>query len=140
MIFFQHNFNHWVNFQSKWTTNVEMTVAIKLGVKKSNIVDTSNIGCAWHALCIVYCWKKGVPGLPMVPNCHHYHLRWNLNRCIAQLCSCSDINIRQTGLAQKDLQVNVLITMALIAMRDFHRVLSKRIGEIFLFLHCWYGN
>ena len=52
--FFQHVFNHYVNFQSKWTTNVEMTVALKLGVEKSNIVDTSNIGCVWHALC-TYC-------------------------------------------------------------------------------------
>ena len=43
--FFQHFFNHFGNFQSKWTTNVEMTVALKLGVEKSNIVDTSNIGC-----------------------------------------------------------------------------------------------
>ena len=24
---FQHVFNHYVNFQSKWTTNVEMTLA-----------------------------------------------------------------------------------------------------------------
>ena len=48
--FFQHVFNHFVNFHSKWTTNVEMTVALKLGVQKSNIVDTSNIGCVLHAL------------------------------------------------------------------------------------------
>ena len=41
--FFQHVFNHFVNFQSKWTTNVEMTVDLKLGVQKSNIVDTSSI-------------------------------------------------------------------------------------------------
>ena len=52
---FQHVFNYFVDFQSKWTTNVEMTVALKLGVQKSNIVDTSNIGCVWHALCMVYC-------------------------------------------------------------------------------------
>ena len=52
---FQHVFNHYANFQSKWTTNVEMTVALKLGVEKSNIVDTSNIGCVWHALCTVFC-------------------------------------------------------------------------------------
>mgnify|MGYP001795977729 FL=1 len=49
--FSQHIFNHFVNFQSKWTTNVEMTVALKLGVKKSNIVDTSNIGCVWYVQC-----------------------------------------------------------------------------------------
>ena len=30
--FFQHVFNHFVNFQSKWTTNVETTVALKFGV------------------------------------------------------------------------------------------------------------
>ena len=38
-------------FQSLWgfskqmDNNVEMTVALKLGVQKSNIVDPSNIGC-----------------------------------------------------------------------------------------------
>ena len=49
--FFQHVFNHYVNFQSKWTTNVEMTVALRLGVEKSNIVDTSNIGMhsVWYS-------------------------------------------------------------------------------------------
>ena len=57
--FFQHVFNHFVNFQSKWTTNVEMTVALKLGVKKSNIIDTSNIGCVWHVLCMVYRFVYG---------------------------------------------------------------------------------
>ena len=132
--FFQHVFNHFVNFQSKWTTNVEMTVALKLGVQKSNIVDTSNIGCVWHALCMVYCWNKEVSGLSRVPNCHHYH---NVNRCAAQLTRCSDTDVQQTRLAQKDLQVVVLITMALIAMRDFYRVSSKRIGEI---VNWWSGN
>ena len=63
----------------------------------------------------------------MVPNCHLYH---NFNRCIAQLSSCSGSNVQQLRLAQKDLLVAVLITMALIAMRDIHRVSSKRIGEI----------
>ena len=62
-----------------------------------------------------------------VPNCHHYH---NVNRCAAQLTRCSDTDVQQTRLAQKDLPVVVLITMALIAMRDFHRASSKRIGEI----------
>ena len=57
-----------------------------------------------------------------MPNCHHYH---NLNRCIAQLSRCSDSDVQQTGLAQKDLPVIVLITMTVIAMRDFHRVSSK---------------
>ena len=52
---FQHVFNHFVNFQSKWTANVEMTVALKLGVQKTDIVGTSNIGCVWHVLCMVYC-------------------------------------------------------------------------------------
>ena len=51
---FQHVFNHFVNFQSKWAKNVEMTVALKLGVQKTNIVDTRNIGCVWHVLCMVY--------------------------------------------------------------------------------------
>ena len=67
-----------------------------------------------------------MPGLPTVPNCHHYHLEYNLNWCIAQLSGCSDSNIQQAGLARKDLPVVVLITMALIAMRDFHRVSSKK--------------
>ena len=71
-----------------------------------------------------------MPGLPTVPNCDHYHLEYNLNWCIAQLSGSSDSNIQQTRLAQKDLPVVVLITMALIAMRDFHRVLSKKIEEI----------
>ena len=75
--FLQHVFNHFVNFQSKWTPNVEMTVALKLIVQKSNIVDTSNIGCVWHALCMVYCLNKEVSGSLRVPNCHHYH---NLNQ------------------------------------------------------------
>ena len=66
----------------------------------------------------------------MVPNCPQYHFRYNLNQCIAQLSSCSDSNIQQTGLAQKDIPVVVLITMALIVTQDFHRVSSKRIGEV----------
>ena len=97
--FFQHVFNHFVNFQSEWITNVEMTVALKLGVKKSNIVDTSNIGCVWRALRMVYCCNKEVTGLSMVPNCHKNH---SLCQCIAQLSSCSDSNVQQTRLAQKD--------------------------------------
>ena len=70
--FFQHVFNHYVNFQSKWTANVEMTVALKLGVEKSNIVDTSNIGmysewysaerkkcqvCLWCPIAITITWN-----------------------------------------------------------------------------------
>ena len=102
-----------------------MTVALKLGVEKSNIVDTSNI-----ALRMVYCWNKEVPGLSMVQNCHHYHFRYNLYQCIAQLSSCSDSNVQQARLAQKDLPVVVLIIMVLIATGDFHGVSSKRIGEI----------
>ena len=47
---FQHVFNHFVNFESKWTSNVEMTVALKMIAENTNIVDTSNIGCVWHAL------------------------------------------------------------------------------------------
>ena len=66
----------------------------------------------------------------MVPNCHRYHLRYNLNQCIAELSSCSACNVQQTGLAQKDIPAVVLITMALIATQDFHRVSSKRIGKI----------
>ena len=76
---FQHVFDHFVGFQCEWTTNVEMTVALRLCVQKSNIVYTSNIGCEWHSLCMVYCWNKEVPGLSMVPNCHQYHLRYNSN-------------------------------------------------------------
>ena len=65
-----------------------------------------------------------------MPNCHDYHLRYNLNWCIAQLSTCSDSKVQQTGLAQKDIQVVVFITIALIATWDFHKVSSKRIGEI----------
>ena len=81
---------------------------------------------------MVFCSRnKEVPGLFLVPNGHHYHLRYNLNQCIAQLSSCSDSSVQQTRLAQKCLPVVALITMVLIATWDFHRVLSKRIGEIF---------
>ena len=114
--FFQHVFNRFVNFQSKRTTNVEMTFALKLGVKKCNIVDTSNIGCVWHALCMVYCWNNKGPGLSMVPNCHNCHLRYNLNRFIAKLSSCSDSNVQQNWACRKRV---VLITMALIATSGF---------------------
>ena len=62
--------------------------------------------------------------------CHHFHLRYNLNRCIAQLSSCSGSTVQQGGLAQKDLPVVVSVTMALIATRDFQRVSSKKMGEI----------
>ena len=123
---FQHVFNHFVKFQSKWTINVEMTVALELGVQKINIVDTSNIGCVWHVLCR----NKEVPGLSMGSNCHHYHLTYNLKQGIAQLSRCSDSYVQQTWLAQKDSPVVVFITMALIATQDLHRVSSKRIGEI----------
>ena len=34
--------------------DVEMTVALKLGVLNTNIVDAS-IGCVWHVLFMVYC-------------------------------------------------------------------------------------
>ena len=71
-----------------------------------------------------------MPGLSLVPNSHNYHLRYNLNRCIAQLSSCSNSNFQQTGLAQKELPLVVLITMALIATQDFQSVSSKRIGEM----------
>ena len=71
-----------------------------------------------------------MPGLSIVQNCHHYHLRYNLNRCIAQLSSCSHSHVQQTRHAQKDLTGVVLIITALIATRDFRGVSSKRIGEI----------
>ena len=51
---FQQVFNHFVNFQINWATNV-MTFALKLGVQKTNIIDNSNIGCVWHLLCMVHC-------------------------------------------------------------------------------------
>ena len=66
----------------------------------------------------------------MVPNCHHYHLRYNLNQCIAQLSSCSDSNVQQTGLAQKELPVDCYNHNSFDCKRDFHKVSSKRIGEI----------
>ena len=115
-----------IGFPKQMDNSVEMTVALKLGVQKSNIVDTSNIGCVWHELCMVYCWNKEASGLSRVPNCHHYHY---LNRYIAQLSNSGDSDVQQTGLAQKDLPVVVLFTMALIAIRDFHRVSLKKIGE-----------
>ena len=71
----------------------------------------------------------------MVPNCHHYHLRYNLNQCIAQLSSCSDSNVQQTGLAQKDIPVVVSITMALIATQDFHREIKARALKGDMFMH-----
>ena len=63
-------------------------------------------------------------------NCHHYHLRYSLNQCIAQLSACSVSNVQQTELAQNHSPVVVIITMAPSATRDFHTVSSKRIGEI----------
>ena len=44
----QHVLNHILNFQSQsqWTTKV------KKCVKKSIIVDTTNIECVWHAICV----------------------------------------------------------------------------------------
>ena len=96
---FQHVFNYFVDFQSKWTTTVEMTIALKLGVQRSNIVDTSDIGCVWHALCMVYCSR--------IKKCLVF--LWCQivisNRCIATLSSYSDSNVQQTGLAQTDLPV-----------------------------------
>ena len=73
----------------------------------------------------VWYTTKEVPGLSLVPNCHQYHLRYNSNQCIAQLSSCNDSNVQQTGLAQKDIPVVVLITMALIATQDFHSFIKK---------------
>ena len=61
----------------------------------------------------------------MAPNCHHHHLRYNLNPHIAQLSSCSDSNVQQNQACPKDLAVVGLITMALIATRDFHKVQQK---------------
>ena len=74
--FSQHALNHIVNFQCKWTTNVEMTVTLKLCVQKSDIVHTRNIECAQHALCIAYCCDKVVTSLSMVPNFHRYHCKY----------------------------------------------------------------
>ena len=67
--FFQHVFNHFVNFQSKLTTNVEMTVALKLGVRKTNceipaILDVHGMYSAWYTAgikkCQVYLWCQSV--------------------------------------------------------------------------------
>ena len=35
-----------------------MTVSWKLHVQKSKIVNTRNIECVWHALCMAYCCDK----------------------------------------------------------------------------------
>ena len=58
------------------------------------------------------------------------YLRYNLNRCIAQLSSCSDSNVQQTGIAQKDIPVVFFNTFALTATRGFHRVSSKGIEKM----------
>ena len=73
----------WV-ISSNRQQNVVKTVVWKLHIEKSNIVDTSNIGWVWHALCMAYCCDQEVPGLSMKPNCHSYHFKYSLNRCIAQ--------------------------------------------------------
>ena len=135
--FFQHVFNHFVKFQSKWTTNVEMTDALKFGVQKSNIIDTSNIRRVWHALCTVYCWNKGVSGLSKVPNCHHYH---NLNLCIAQLSSCSGSDVQQTWLAQKYLPVVVLISNGSDCNIGLSLSFIRKDRRNHQFLHRWSGN
>ena len=74
-------FSQIMNFQHKWTTNVEMAIAWKLCVQISIIVDTSNIECVQHALCMAYCCDKLVPSLSMVPNFHNHHCKYILNRC-----------------------------------------------------------
>ena len=51
----------WV-ISSNRQQNVVKTVVWKLHIEKSNIVDTSNIGCAWHTAvikkCQVYLWSQ----------------------------------------------------------------------------------
>ena len=54
---------------------------LKLLLKKTNIVYT-NIECVLHALCNAYCSDKVVPGLSIVPNCHHYQCGYNLGWCM----------------------------------------------------------
>ena len=83
----QHVFNHIVNFQSKWTTNVEMTVAWKLCVQKSDILHTRNIECAQRALCVAYCCDIVVTSLSMLPNFHHYHCKYIWNWFISHTTS-----------------------------------------------------
>ena len=51
---------------------------------------------------------------PAQTNCSYYHCQYNVNRCIAELSSRGDSRIQQTGLAQKDLRMVVLMRMALI--------------------------
>ena len=83
----------------------------------------------WHTALINQGSKsldKVVTSLSMVPNCHYYHCKHNLNRCNTLQSSCSDPNIQQTGLAQKEMAVIVLIRLE----RDFRRVFPKRIGDI----------
>ena len=47
-------------FKANAQKNLEMKVACQLCVQKSNIMDTSNIECVWHALCIAYSRDKEV--------------------------------------------------------------------------------
>ena len=114
---FQHVLNHIVNFQCKWTTNVEWQL-LKNCVSKnpiswiSAILDVYSMHSKWHTAV-----DKLVPSLSMVANCHYYHCKYNLNRCN---------NIQQTGLAQKEMAVLVFIWLK----QDFRRVFPKRIGEI----------
>ena len=53
------------NFQSQQTTNAEITVAWKLYAHTSSVVDTSDIDCMWHTVCMVYCCDNVVPGLSL---------------------------------------------------------------------------
>ena len=71
-ILFEHAVNHILKLQSHWTANVEMTVAQKLSVQKSNIVDNAILSVygmhsAWHTAVIkksqVFCGAK----------CHFHH-------------------------------------------------------------------
>ena len=101
-------------------------VAWKLRAQKSDIMDTRNMECVWHALCTACCWGKDEPDLYVVPNCQYYHGKNNLNhQCITHWSSWNDTHIPQTGFVQKD----ILVLMTSIAS-DFHWVSPKIIGEI----------
>ena len=63
----------------QWTTKIDMIFAWKLRAQNCNIMDTRNIECVWHALCMAYCCDKQMPGFSMVPNFHYWYCKGNLN-------------------------------------------------------------
>ena len=94
--FFQHGlFNHYVNFQSKFLNNkCRNDSCFKIGCRK---IHYRRYQQYWMCMaCTLYdiLLKGRSARFVSVPNCHNDHLRYILNRCIAQLSSCSDSNVQ----------------------------------------------